>query len=249
METLPLSIAILARNEEKNLPRALESVKDWGVEIVVIDADSTDKTAEIAKKYTDKVFHRPNNAQLNINKTEAFKHCSREWIFYLDADEEMTIPLKQEIEKAMQDEQFAGYWVPRKNIIFGHWMRYGGNYPDAGVRLFRRAKGHFACKHVHEHLEVNGSVGTLHEPFNHYTYEDVSQWVFKMNFYTDLEARLLLEKNKNPWIHIFIRPPYKFIRNYIFKGAILDGKVGFIYSLMNGLYDFITGAKALTTKK
>lgn len=246
---LPLSIAILAHNEEKNLPRALESIKDWDVEIVVVDADSTDKTHEIAKKYTDKVYKHQNEAQLNINKMNAFKQCTREWIFYLDADEEMTSEIKKEIEQAIQSTEFDGYWVPRKNIVFGTWLRYGGNYPDAGLRLFRRLKGKFECKHVHEHLEVDGKVGELKVPFNHYTYEDLAQWVFKMNFYTSLEGKLINERGKNPWVHIFIRPPYKFIRNYIFKGGILDGKVGFIYACLNGYYDFISGAKALTSKK
>lgn len=246
---MPLSFAILARNEEKNLPRCLESIKDWGAEIVVIDADSTDATSEIAKKYTDKVFHCKNEYQLNINKMKAFEHCTREWIFYLDADEAMTPALKKAIEKAMADESQDGYWVPRKNIIFGHFMRYGGNYPDAGLRLFRRAKGKFACKHVHEQLEVAGNVGNLDEPFLHYTYEDVNQWVFKMNFYTELEGKLIREQGKNPWVHIFIRPPYKFLRNYIGKQGFRDGKYGFIYGGMNAIYDFIAGAKAITGKK
>lgn len=242
---LPLSIAILARNEQKNLPRALESIKDWGVEIVVIDADSTDDTASIAKRYTDKVFHRKNESQLNINKMEAFRHCTREWIFYLDADEEIPDTLKQTVERAIQSDEYDGYWVPRKNIVFGKWLRWGGNYPDEGLRLFRRKKGYFECKHVHEHLIVNGKVGRLTVPFHHYTYESIEQWLYKMNFYTDLEAKLIREKGKNPWVYIVIRPPYKFIRNYFFKLGILDGWTGFVYALLNGYYDFVCGKKAL----
>ncbi len=244
-DQLPLSIAMIAHNEAKNLPRALESLEHWGVEIVVVDAGSEDTTAEIAKKYTDKVVSRPNEAQLNINKMESFKHCTREWIFYLDADEAMTPEIKQAIETAIKNPDYAGYWVPRKNIVFGHWLRWGGNYPDVGLRLFRRTKGHFECQHVHEHLIVDGDVSTLQEPFVHYTYEDVAQWIFKMNFYTDLEAKLIREKGKNPWVHILIRPPYKFLRNYIYKLGLLDGKIGFVYAVMSGWYDFMSGAKAL----
>ncbi len=245
---LPLSFAIIARNEEKNLPRTLESIKNWGAEIVVIDADSSDKTATIAKQYTDNVYHRPNQAQLNINKMEAFKQCTREWIFYLDADEEMTPALRTEIETAITKSDHAGYWVPRKNIIFGQWLRFGGNYPDYGLRLFQRAKGQFACEHVHEHLQVDGSVGTLREPFNHYTYEDIEQWIKKMDFYTSLEASLLLKNQKNPWVHILIRPPYKFFKQYIWLRGIGDGQLGFVYAVMSGMYDFMSGAKALTRK-
>lgn len=240
---MDLSFAILARNEEKNLPRALESIKDWDTEIVVVDAESTDETASIAKKYTDKVISRKNELQLNINKTEAFKHCTREWVFYLDADEEMTPKLKTEIETAIKNEAFDGYWVPRKNIIFGHFMRWGGNYPDEGLRLFRRTKGTFPQKHVHEHLDVEGQVGHLSEPFVHYTYEDVSQWIRKMDFYTQLEGELIAKHNKNPWTYMIIRPPYRFLRNYIVNLGFRDGPMGLVYAIMNAQYEFFAGVK------
>lgn len=245
---LPLSFAILARNEEHNLPRALKSIADWGAEIVVIDADSTDQTAIIAKQYTDKVHHRKNEAQLNINKMEAFRYCTREWVFYLDADEEMTPDLRQEIETVLASPEHDGYWVPRKNIIFGQWLRRGGNYPDYGLRLFRRTKGHFACQHVHEQLQVDGPVGYLKQPFLHYTYESVEQWIKKMDFYTSLEAHLLIERGKSPWVHLLVRPPYKFLRNGVWQGGFLDGKIGFIYAILSGVYDFMSGAKALVER-
>ncbi len=248
-EALPLSFAILARNEEKNLPRTLASIADWGAEIVVIDADSTDQTAAIAKKYTEKVYHRKNEAQLNINKMEAFKYCTREWIFYLDADEEMTTAQKSEIEAILQHPTHDGYWAPRKNIVFGHWLRWGGNYPDYGLRLFRRSKGRFACQHVHEHLQIDGTVGYLKEPFLHYTYESVEQWLKKMDFYTSLEATLLVERRRTPWIHLVVRPGYKFLRNYIWQRGLLDGRVGFIYAVLSGIYDFMSGAKAFVRRE
>lgn len=242
---LPLSFAILAHNEALNLPRCLASIADWGAEIVVVDADSSDETAEIAHKYTEKVLHRPNNPQLNINKMEAIKHCTREWVFYLDADEQMTPELKKAVEKAIQSTEFDGYWVPRKNIIFGHWMRWGGNYPDEGLRLFRRTKGSFACKHVHEQLQVDGPVGRITEPFIHTTYESVHQWVYKMNFYTDLEAKVIQKENRNPWVYLFIRPLYRFCRNYFWLQGFRDGKHGFIYAVLNANYELISGIKAI----
>lgn len=242
---LPLSFAVLARNEEKNLPRALESIKDWGAEIVVVDAESSDKTVEIARRYTDKIISRPNTYQLNVNKTAGFELCTREWIFYLDADEEMTPEIKTEILRAIKSPSFDGYWVPRRNIVFGRFLRYGGNYPDEGLRLFRRLKGHFACRHVHEHLEVNGPVGHLREPFNHYTYETVKEWLKKVDFYTDLEGRLIREKGQNHWVYIIGRPIYKFIRGYIFLGGFRDGKTGYIYACLSSIYCFFSGIKAL----
>lgn len=244
-----LSFAIIAHNEAHNLPACLDSIKDWRAEIVVVDCDSTDTTAKIAKTYTEQVLHRPNQAQLNINKMEAIKHCTRDWVFYLDADEQMTPKLKKEIETAIDQNQFDGYWVPRKNIIFGHWMRWGGNYPDEGLRLFRRTKGAFECKHVHEQLQVTGTVGHLVEPFIHNTYATVGQWVAKMNFYTELESDVILREKRNPWAYIFARPIYRFLRNYVKLQGFRDGKHGFIYAIMNGYYEFIAGVKALYAQK
>lgn len=246
---MDLSFAIIAHNEARNLPRTLERIKDWDAEIVVVDCGSTDNTVAVAQKYTDRVLERPNNPQLNVNKMEAIKACKNGWIFYLDADEVMTPALKHEIAAAIQSTDFDGYFVPRKNIIFGQWLRWGDNYPDLGLRLFRRGKGAFACQHVHEQLAVDGPVGRLKEPFLHYTYETVGQWISKMNFYTDVESQIVTRQHKNPWVYMLLRPWLRFWRNYIRYQGFRDGSIGFVYALLNAKYEFITGAKALTASR
>src|SRR3989344_6118283 len=124
-----VSVVISAYNEEKLLENCLKSVT-WADQVIVVDNNSTDDTAKIAKKYADEVYSCPNNLMLNVNKNYGFSKATGDWILSLDADERVTDELKKEITNVVKNDEIAGYWIPRKNIIFGKWIEHTGWYPD-----------------------------------------------------------------------------------------------------------------------
>ena len=249
-----LSISIIAHNEEENLADCLKSIL-FADEIIVIDCDSTDKTNEIAHQYTDKVFWRENTNNLNINKSYGFEQAISEWILYLDADERITSELAEEIYNIINSNPSEnGFYIPRKNFYFGVWLANGGNYPDNQLRVFRREKGKFACEHVHEKLIIDGKIGNLKNPMEHYPYHTISQYLEKLDFYTTFEAEVMLKKGiKINFFSAFYmmvwKPDIRFLRRYFFKGGFLDGLAGFLACAFDVLNFIVRYAKYWELKR
>lgn len=237
-----LSVVISAFNEEKNVKDCLESVK-WADEIVFIDNTSQDKTLEIAKKYTSKIFTRPNNLMLNINKNFGFEKAQGEWILSLDADEQVTPELKEEIKSSIINNKSSinGYRIPRKNIIFGKWIQHTGWYPDYQLRLFRRGKGKFAEKHVHEQLDVDSEADVLNEHLLHLNYSSVAQFFYKMNqIYIPNEAQNILDVGKKVvWQDAVSWPTQEFLKRFFAEEGWKDGLHGLILSLLMAFYHLL----------
>jgi glycosyltransferase involved in cell wall biosynthesis len=169
-----LSVALAVFNEEKNIERCIRSVKDFADEIIIVDGTSTDKTVELAKKYTSYITITSNPSNFHINKQKALDLCTGEWILQLDADEVVTSSLSKEIQKVMQENDNNGYWIPRKNFFLGRFLMKGGQYPDYTLRLYRNGKAYLPQKDVHEQAVIIGKVGYLHEALLHYPYENFS---------------------------------------------------------------------------
>lgn len=232
-----ISIAIIAHNEARNLPRALGSVQ-WADEIVVVDTSSTDETGEIARRRGAKVAVQPNLSNLNVNKNYAIDFCCGDWILILDADEVVPDLLAGEIRRALAAPSAVGYDLPRRNFMMGKWLRYGSQYPDYQRRLFQRGKGRFAAAHIHERLTVNGKVGYLEEPLEHYPYITIESLVCKGIRDVEFEAEFLHKKGKTAtigsiWLNGIIKPSIRFVRRYIFKGGFLDGTPGLVIALFD----------------
>jgi len=233
---IKLSVSIIAKNEEKNLDRCLSSIIDVG-EIIYVDCGSTDSSIEIAKKYTNKIFKREHTPNLNINKNFGFDKASGEWILSLDGDEEITPELFKEIKDVIyRDTQYSAFFIPRKNYYFGIWLKRGAQYPDYQLRLFKKEKGRFECRHIHERIKIDGKIGKLKNQMIHYTYDNISQYLSKFDRDSNFEARFLYEKGINVnffnsvrWL--IIKPCTRFIRRYFFKLGILDGIVGLFAAL------------------
>lgn len=247
-----LSVVISAYNEEVKLPACLESVA-FADEIIVVDNESSDKTVEIAKKYKAKVYSRPNNLMLNVNKNYGFTKATGDWVLNLDADERVSDELKQEIQKTLNqtDSTFVGFQMPRKNIIFGRWIRHTGWYPDYHLRLFKKGKGTFAEKHVHEKLTADGDTGTLTGDLIHESYDSIMQFMQKMYLiYAPNEAEQLLKKG-----YVFsyldaIRFPFQeFIGRFFAREGYKDGFHGLMLSLLMAFYHFIVFANLWENKK
>lgn len=240
-----LSVIVSVWNEERKIARLLSSVS-WANEIIVVDNSSTDATVSIAKKFTSKIFVRPNHPMLNLNKNYGFTKATSDWVLSLDGDEEIPPALASEIQQVIaQKSDIVGYWLPRKNIIFGKWIRHGLWWPDKQLRLFRRDRGEFPCKHVHEYLEADGPTGQLQEPYIHYNYETVSQFIRKMeSLYTESEVEKLLSTNYQlTWTDAIRFPTSDFVKVYFAQEGYKDGLHGLILALLQGFYAFIVFAK------
>lgn len=245
-----ISVVISAFNEEKNLPRLLESVK-WTDEIVVVDNESSDKTAEIAKSYGAKVFSVPNNLMLNVNKNLGFTKATGKWILNLDADEKVSEELAKEIQAAIKSTEADGYWIPRKNIIFGKWIKHSLWWPDYHLRLFKKGKGKFSCQHVHEYLIVEGKTGYLKSPLTHYNYETISQFLNKLDrVYTENEAEAFLKNGqKLTWTDFIHQPAKDFLKTFFSQKGYKDGLHGLVLSLFQAFYQLVVVAKIWERQK
>ena len=253
-----ISVVISAFNEEAKIRDCLESV-EWADEIIFIDNSSTDDTPNIVKKYTSKIYKRENNPlMLNVNKNYGIGKATGEWIFYLDADERVTPELRKEIEAKIRNSKFEirnshvdGYWIPRKNIIFGKWIEYAGWYPDYQMRLIRRGKGKFPERHVHEMIEVDGKTAHLKEPILHLNYETVSQFLHKhIELYAPNEAEALLRRGyKLSPIDVIRFPSSEFLSRFFAREGYKDGLHGLVLSLLMAFYHLIIFLKLWEKEK
>lgn len=241
-----LSVVISAHNEEKVIERCLKSVR-WAGEIIVIDSSSTDNTSNIAKQFTSKVFRQPNNLMLNINKNYGFTKATKKWVLSLDADEEVPLLLAVKIQQIIKGDRsvVVGYWIPRKNILFGKWIEHGLWWPDKQLRLFIRERGKFLCKHVHEYIEVDGPTDEFTEPYIHYNYQTISQFLQKMDtIYTESEVDTLQKSNHQlAWYDAIRFPISDFMKIYFAQEGYKDGLHGLVLSMLQAFYSFVVFCK------
>lgn len=235
-----LTVVISAFNEEKKIGECLASVKEWADEIVVVDNSSIDRTAVIAKKYTKKVYKQKNDpSKIDLQKNYGFSKAKGDWILSLDADERVSEALGFQIRSVIDadDKEFSGYWIPRKNVIFGKWIEHTGWYPDFQLRLFRRTKGSYVAEHVHEDLKLTGKTDKLTEPLLHENYETFSQFISKHMIYASNEADFLLQKGYmvNP-LDILRMPAKEFMSRYFMREGYKDGLHGLILSVLMAFY-------------
>lgn len=242
---MSLSVVIITFNEEHNLPLTLESVK-WADEIIVVDSQSTDRTVEIAKSFGAKVFVEPWKG-FAAQKNSALEKASCDWILSIDADEEVSPELKLDIDNVSCDQSPKdGYYIPRRNLFINRWIRHGGFYPDAKMRLFRRGAARFEERLVHEDAQLTGSSGTLTRPLLHHAYPTLSSYIEHMNRYSSLGAEMTVAKRKRGFsvINIVLRPIFTFLYNYVFRLGFLDGREGLLLHLYHSVYVSWKYAKA-----
>ncbi len=237
-----ISVVLATYNEEKNLPDCLDSVKNFADEIIVVDGGSKDKTIEIAKGYDAKVKVTDNPPIFHINKQKAIDMAVKDWILQLDADERVTKELKKEIILILNsnDQNYDGYWIPRKNWFLGRFLKKGGQYPDYTLRLYKRGKGKLPQKSVHEQAVVEGTVGYLKNPLVHVADPEFKRYLKRFDRYTDLIAAELKEKKigYNPIMaikHLFVLPFFWFGMTYVRHKGFMDLWQGFVFSFFSSL--------------
>jgi len=244
-----LSVTIIAWNEEERLRACLDSVS-WADEIVVVDAESTDKTVQLAREVTDRVWVRPWPG-FAAQKNFALDQATGDWVLSLDADERVTPDLAGRIRAIVGDDGPAdGYAIPRRNIFWGAWVRHGGLYPDYQLRLFRRGAGRFVADAVHESVRVGGRVETLAEPMLHQSYRDLEDFVRRSNRYSTLAAQDWLRRGRRASVPALIAKPLgRFFSMYIIQRGFLDGWRGLVLAVLYAEYVFLRMAKAFEARR
>lgn len=242
-----ISAVVSVYNEEKNIERCLQSLR-FADEIVVVDNGSTDKTVELAKKFTNKIYSQKNDpAKIDLQKNFGFEKASGDWILSIDADEWVTPELAEEIKSVILNPKsgISGFLMPRKNIIFGKWIEHSGWYPDFQLRLFKKGKGKFTKAHVHEPLSLDGETGYLKNELVHHNYDTISQFLQKaINIYVPNEAKNYLDKGYVFSYADAIRFPFKeFLSRFFLREGYKDGFHGLMLAMLMGFYHFLIFAK------
>lgn len=223
-----LSVIIPTFNEEVYIEDALRSVA-FADEIIVIDSYSTDKTTEIAQKYTTKVLERKFDNFSN-QKNHALQHATGDWVLFVDADERVTHALEAEIKQTIANPIHNGY-----KIKFPHYYmnRFLYHHTDMVLRLVKKQGAQFSGT-VHEKLEVAGTIGNLQNHMLHYTYKGLEHYISKKEKYAWFQAEQLQKRGKKTtWFHLWVRPFYRFFSSYVLKGGFMDGIPGLTVATVN----------------
>ena len=229
-----ISVVIITGNEENNIKDCLKSAT-WANEIIVVDSESTDKTVELAKEFTDKVYiHKWQG--YSAQKTLAIGYAKNEWVVSLDADERITKALADEIlNYDLENIKFDAFKMRRENYFLGKKINYCGWGNDYQLRLFKKSKTILNNRMVHEGFIVDGKISQLNNSIIHYSYKNLKDGFNKINEYSSLEAE---EKNKSRKItalRIVLYPIIAFIQHYFLRSGFRDGKHGLLISLMHAI--------------
>ncbi len=240
---VPLSVVVITKNEEQRIAECLESVR-WAAELIVLDDFSTDRTGEIARRYTDRVIQRKMEME-GVHRNHGYGLAAQEWILSLDADERVTPRLKDEIVQLLQSSPaYNGYTIPRRNYLGQRWIRHGGFYPSPQLRLFRRGYFRYEEVEVHPRAFLDGNTGRLQNDILHYSYRNLEDFVTKLNRQTSLETAKWIKDGRPMGVGKgLFRSVDRFTRTYWGKKGRRDGLLGFILAVLAGMYQFLTFSK------
>jgi glycosyltransferase involved in cell wall biosynthesis len=244
MKRPTVSATLLTYNNEDILDRCLDSLR-WVDEIVVVDSLSTDRSLEIARRYTDHVITRPwpgFASQRNFSK----EHCSGEWILWVDSDEVVSPALREEMLRELEEAGPAlqGFEVPRCNFYLGRWIRHGGWYPDLSVRLFR-SEGHWwGGEEPHAAVQIKGPLKRLRNDLWHFSYASFAEQIRTIDDYAAVSARSLHRRGERFRLHrMLLHPLGRFLKEYLMLQGFRDGMPGLIVVVATMFYVFSKYAK------
>jgi len=243
-EKIPLSVAIITKNEAANLPGCLQSIA-FARQIVVVDSGSDDGTLEIARGFGCEVFPEPWKG-FGAQKQSAIDRCREPWVLVLDADERIPPETQAAIRAVIAAGEGAapGYSFPRKNYFQGRWIRHMGWWPDRITRLFRRGRGRMTEAPVHEAVEVTGEVEALQAPIEHYTEGRLSEILKKIDRYSTLAAEEAFREGRRSSVWgALARAEITFLQNYVLRRGFLDGRQGLVLSVTDAVNKFFKYAK------
>lgn len=242
----PLTVIVPCKNERNNIAQCIESFQRLADEILIADSGSTDDTLEIASRYPKVRIIRRDYITSGDFKNWAIPQASHEWVLIVDADERITPELANEIQLELsRGPSFDGYWIYRNNHFMGHPLHYGDARTDSVLRLFKRERGRYVGPSDHGEVEIStGKVGTLRNRMTHYSVWSYDHVMFKYDRYTSLQAKQWYEAGKRTsYFKLLVRPAFRFFREYILQGGILDGKVGLQQAWLCAFYSYLKQAR------
>ncbi len=238
---MKLSAVVITQNEEKNIRECLEGLL-FCDEMIVTDSGSSDRTAEIARSMGAKVFHHA-FSNFSAQKNFAIEQSSGDWVVLVDADERVDHRLREEIKDAVGRAEVPAFYLRRKNILFGRWMRFGGSQNDLQRRLARRGLARFEGA-VHERIRWDGPVRVLKNQLLHRSTASVSDYFRKLIQYTGIEAGMLhSHQAASDGSGMKLRPLAVFFDRFFLKRGFLDGWEGFLFCFLSGYYEFVKRAR------
>ena len=245
LKPLPVSVCIIASNEARCISRALKSVADWTSEIIVLLNDNVDDgTDRIAQAFGAKVFREPWKGHI-AQKNSAADKATQPWIFGLDADEEVSHSLRDEIRRTLAERcDCAAFCFPRCTLFCGRWIRHGDWYPDRQTRLWQRGKARWDGINPHDKLAVQGRIGRLRHDLLHYNINTLNGQIAKISSYSDDFALGAFSRHLTAdWTDIMLRPLWRFLRSYVIRLGFLDGWQGGYIAWMTAFYTATRYAK------
>lgn len=225
-----LSVVIITKNEERHIENAVQSVL-FADEVLILDSGSTDATCSLARGLGARIEYQE-WLGFGRQKNKAVELASNDWVFVLDADEQITEQLKDEIIGTLKNPISDGFQIARLNNFFGKNIKTCGLYPDYTIRLFNRKKGAFNELPVHESVQIQGRVSKLKNHMTHMAYETIEEFIAKQNRYSSLNPK------KNNIFKALFSPWWAFFKLYFIKRGFLDGKHGFIVAVLYSQYTF-----------
>jgi glycosyltransferase involved in cell wall biosynthesis len=242
MTQMLLSAVVITRNEEKQIARCLDSLS-FCDEVIVVDSGSTDQTCQIAEKLKAKVFSRPWSGYAS-QKNYGNSLAQGKWILSVDADEEVSPQLREEIMEAVKADGVHAYSIPRRTLHSGQWIKYGGWYPNRLTRLFQKEKSEWMEEEVHEFLRTEGITDQLSADILHYSFDSIADQAERNNHYSSLGAQALHRKGiRFSLTKLLIKPSLKFLETFVLKRGFLDGYRGYFIAVMAAHSVFLKWAK------
>lgn len=248
---IQLSVTIITFNEEKNISRCIDSVKDIADEILVVDSFSTDKTKEICLAKGVRFIENTFKGHIE-QKNFAVDQASYHHILSLDADEALSYDMQKEIASIKQNWQYDAYAFNRLTNYCGKWIYHCGWYPDTKIRLWNREKGCWGGVNPHDEVIMKTGSTTKHVKcdIEHYSYYTIWQHIDQVNKFTEIGAKQAWERGKKSnLIKILVKPVWKFVRDYFVKLGLLDGYYGFIISAISAHATFVKYLKMKELQK
>lgn len=263
---VPLSVIILTYNEKLNIEACLQSVADWAGEIFIVDSGSTDRTLEIARRYTAGIVSHPfENYSQQRNWAQSNLPLPYDWVFHIDADERVSRELAKLLADFFQrggNDEVVGLLVRRRIVFMGRWIKHGGLYPTYHRRIFRKDVGRCEDREYDQHFIVDGRVKTLEADLVEVTASSLSSWTQRHDRWAGMEALRLLravESSRDDVVHpslfgspierrrwlraslyerspLFLRALLYFLVRYVVRGGFLDGIPGLIYHVLHGFW-------------
>lgn len=241
---MKLSAVVLTKNEEENITECLKGLS-FCDELIVIDDYSSDDTVNIAKSLNARVYKRNLKDNFARQRNYGLKKSGGDWILFVDPDERLSSDLKDEIiQKVLNPlNDYNGYYILRRDILWGRKLQYGESGCKRLLRIVKKGKGEWV-RGVHEVLKVDGKTGSLKNPIYHFAHDNLNEFIKNVNLFSAIHFKENVKEGKNSnLLKIIFWPKLKFLSNYIFKGALLDGQVGFVSTMMMSFHSYLSWSK------